>query len=88
MIPHRGALARVAGPVLLAACACAGPAAARELTITMDKLEAPGASVQGLRAVFTGDALDALAAEAGAVSAGGKSVKKARVTCPKLELTA
>jgi hypothetical protein len=68
-------------------CALAFETHARELTLEIGDLQAAGFSAQSLRARLRGDKLDELTVDVDRLSVAGRTWQKARLTCPRLELT-
>jgi hypothetical protein len=68
-------------------CALAFDASARELTLEIGDLQSAGLSAQSLRARLRGEKLEELTLDVDRLSVAGRTWRKARLTCPKLELT-
>lgn len=88
MIARCGVRLHVAALAVVAAHAVLSRAHARELLVTIDRIEAPDVAARSLRATFSGGKLESASVEASQVSAAGRTVRKPKLTCAKLELTA
>ena len=68
-------------------CSVAVAASAREVTLDIGDLQTAALSAQSLRARLRGDKLQELTLEADRLTVAGRTWRKARVTCSRLELT-
>lgn len=71
-----------------AACAFALCAHAREVTLEITDLQAPGFSARSVRANVSGRKLDTLSLEIGELAVAGRTWRKAKLACGAFELSA
>lgn len=74
------------GVWIIAVLAISGAAAARQVNLSIDDLEAPGFSAKTLTASLSGAARRELALEIGAVTVRGRTWRNVRIHCPRLRL--